>query len=260
MRRNAVPKSKRSSTRAGGTNRARAVRATVDTRAPLPPGTRRRMPREMRERAIIAEGIRLFAECGLQADMRELARRLHITHPALFRYFPTKDALIDRVYQETFVGRWNPEWEVIIRDRTLPLEVRLVRLYRMYSQLALSYEWVRLYMFAGLNGLDAPRRFYGFIEDRLIVPICEEVREAFGLPNTSNVPVQILEKQLVWSFHSQVFYLGIRKHILGMKIPENIEDVLNAEVSVFLGGIGPTLTAQLKEAERGYGGRKADAE
>src|SRR5882757_582979 len=38
-----------------------------------------------------------------------------------------KEALIERVYQEAFVGRWKPSWEKIITDRSVPLKARLRR-------------------------------------------------------------------------------------------------------------------------------------
>ena len=56
-----------------------------------------RLPREERERRIVQEAIRFFAEAGFGGDTRELAKRVNVTHPLLFRYFPSKDALIERV-------------------------------------------------------------------------------------------------------------------------------------------------------------------
>jgi AcrR family transcriptional regulator len=215
----------------------------------VPAGARRRrMPRDAREKTIVAEATLLFSEFGLSADMRELARRLNLTHPALFRYFPTKDALIARVYEDTFVGRWNPEWEMIIADRHLSISDRLSRLYKMYAKVALSYEWVRLYTLAGLHGLDAPRKFYGFLEKHIILPLCEEIRLSYGYPSSEQFPLQVVEKQLIWSFHSQIFYLGIRKHIFRMDIPDNIDEVIDALISVLMNGLGPTLQQQFKRA------------
>ena len=39
-------------------------------------------------------------------------------HQNLFRYFPTKEALIERVYREVYLNRWQPEWEVLLNDKT----------------------------------------------------------------------------------------------------------------------------------------------
>src|SRR3546814_2024823 len=77
---------------------------------------------------------------------RELAKRLNITHPLLFRYFASKNALIERVYQEVFIGRWNPYWEIVISNRNVPLQERLVNVYQALAQTVLNYDWVRLFM------------------------------------------------------------------------------------------------------------------
>ena len=51
------------------------------------------MPPGEREAQIVAEAVRFFAETGFEGQTRELAARLGITQPLLYRYFPTKEAL-----------------------------------------------------------------------------------------------------------------------------------------------------------------------
>lgn len=51
----------------------------------------------------MAEAIRYFAEFGFAASTRGLARRAGITQPLLYRYFPTKDQLIQRLFEELVV-------------------------------------------------------------------------------------------------------------------------------------------------------------
>ena len=50
---------------------------------------------------------------------------------------------------------WNPDWETVIADRSRPLRERLVEYYRDFSRTIFTYEWVRIFMFAGLRGLDS---------------------------------------------------------------------------------------------------------
>src|ERR1700704_2652866 len=66
-----------------------------------------RLDPTQREAIITREAVAFFAECGFEGQTRQLAKRLRITQPLLYRYFPTKEALIERVYQEVFVGRWK---------------------------------------------------------------------------------------------------------------------------------------------------------
>ncbi|MEQ1659402.1 MAG: TetR/AcrR family transcriptional regulator, partial [Hylemonella sp.] len=105
-----------------------------------------------REQQIVRGAVEFFSEVGMGGDTRELARRLGVTQSLIYKYFPNKDALIDRVYQEVYLGRWNPFWESVIRDRSIPLEERLVSLYIEYSKVALTRDWVRIFMFSGLRG------------------------------------------------------------------------------------------------------------
>ncbi|WP_395352862.1 TetR/AcrR family transcriptional regulator [Variovorax sp. UC122_21] len=69
--------------------------------------------------------IAFFSERGLDGQTRELAQQIGITHPLLYHYFPNKRALIERVYEEVYLERWQQEWEEWLSDRSTPLEARL---------------------------------------------------------------------------------------------------------------------------------------
>src|SRR5260370_36230851 len=71
----------------------------------LPARRRRRLDPEDREREIVDGAVAFFAEGGFDGGLRDLAKRLGITHQQLFRYFPTKEALIERVYKEMYLSR-----------------------------------------------------------------------------------------------------------------------------------------------------------
>jgi AcrR family transcriptional regulator len=210
---------------------------------PPPRGTR--LPREEREKFILQEAVKFFAEVGFGGDTRELARRAHITHALLFRYFPNKEALVERVYREVYEGRWNPDWEKLIADRRIGLEERMVRFYTVYAETILTYEWVRLLMFAGLKGSDLNRDFFARVTDRIIRPICHEIRRFYGLPSASEIPLTETEIELVWSVNSRVFYFGVRKYIYAMDVPADLNPLIEAEVRTFFEGIGQTLKHML---------------
>lgn len=178
---------------------------------------RLRLSPEERERRIVDGAIAFFAEVGLSGQTRELAQRLGVTQPLIYRYFPTKQDLIDRVYEEVFVGRWRPEWTDLIFDRTRPLRDRLIEFYGHYARDVLTYDWIRIYMFAGLAGEDINRRYIDLLEDGLLVPIVTEVRSAAGVKSPSAVPITGLEIEAAWHIHAAVFYYFVRKHIYQTK-------------------------------------------
>lgn len=224
------------------TRRLTVVRRRTD-RAPE---QRKRLPPGQRERLIAKEAVSFFAEHGFEGQTRELARRIGITQPLLYRYFPSKEALIERVYQEVFVGRWNPQWEEWLDDRSRPLEERLKRFYQDYGRMILTYEWVRLFVFAGLRGLDLNARYLKMLRDRVFSHVVAEIRFVNGLPSLDEVPMQETEVELVWGLHASLFYIGTRRWIYGLAVPEDLDAVIATKVSAFLVGAPAAMTESLK--------------
>jgi AcrR family transcriptional regulator len=208
---------------------------------------RKRLPRDERERLIAREAVLFFCEVGFGGNTRELAKRLGITQPLLYRYFPSKDALIERVYQEVYLNRWNPHWEEILDDRTRPLRERIVEFYRDYAKAILTYEWIRVWMFSGLKGMDLNARYLTLLRDRIYTRVIREVRRDHGLPSPEKVPIGEMEFELVWALHASIFYIGIRKWIYGLEIPQNLDAVIEGLATSFLDGV-PEVIARLLPA------------
>lgn len=203
---------------------------------PSIPTPRRRLKREDRDREIAQAAVAFFAEVGFDGDTRELARRLGVTQSLIFRYFPSKAALIERVYQEVYVGRWNPYWESIIADRTVSLEARLLRFYKDYARIALTYDWVRIFMFSGLRGENINARYLDFLRSRVLEPIAKELRAELGLAGVDEVPVTEEEVELIWGINARVFYLGQRLWIFNAPLSLDIDQIIDQTISSFLAG------------------------
>lgn len=213
--------------------------------------SRKRLPRVERERMIVQEAIRFFAEVGFEGQTRELARRLGITQPLIFRYFPTKDDLIERVYQEVYISRWNPWWEELLEDRSLPLTERLATFYKAYANAIFTYEWVRIFVYSGLKGVNINRRYLALIRDRVLKRIMTEVRAEANLPTPEEVPFSEREIELAWGLHGGIFYIAIRKWIYEFETPEDLESVLEAKVESFVKGTPAVVNEIIREARDG---------
>ena len=213
-----------------------SIEQTKTEAVPLEGQPRKRMKREDRDREIAAAAVAFFAEVGFDGDTRELARRLGVTQSLIFRYFPNKAALIERVYQEVYVGRWNPYWETIIADRSVPLQDRLVRLYKDYSRVSLTYDWVRIFMFSGLKGEDINTRYLKFLRSRILEPIAIEVRAELGLPTPEELPLKMSEIELAWGINSRIFYLGQRKWIFNMPLDIDLDHIIEHTIITYLSG------------------------
>lgn len=228
---------------------AKEARAnSLSKRAP-----KKRMDPDAREAHIVAEAVRFFAEHGFEGKTRDLAKRIGITQPLLYRYFPSKESLIERVYQEVYVQRWNPAWESLITDRTIPLPDRLCRFYREYSRAVYDYVWVRTFVYSGLKGVDINARYLRGIKDRVLRPICEELRHAQDLPTPEAVPISEQELELAWGLHGSFFYRAIRRYIYNLSSTANSDVAIENEVRIFLAGVGPVqrqLLERPRESER----------
>jgi len=207
------------------------------------PSVRTRIPSSEREALILAEAVRFFAEFGFAGDTRELASRAHVTHPLLFKYFSTKEALIERVYETVYLERWRPEWDKLIKDRSIPLRERMTRFYVSFSDVVLNREWIRLFMFFGLRGADINERWFTIVRDRVVHPLCVEIRHELGLPEEKAAPIMRVELELVQGISTRIFSWGLRDHVYGMPWPNDgdVPALIKAEIDVLFDGVGPTL-------------------
>ncbi len=204
---------------------------------------RPRLPTETRQRIIVAEAVRFFAEAGFEGQTRVLAKRLGITHSLLYRHFAGKDDLIERVYREVYLGRWRPEWERLLSDRSRPLEARLKSFYRIYTDAIFNLEWVRIFIFAGLKGVDINTRYLALIERHVLRPVCRELRVEAGLPDPDELPVAPEELEMAWGLHGRIFSLAIRKWVYGVPMPRQFVATIDTSVHAFLHGAARSLAS-----------------
>lgn len=214
---------------------------TNSASSPVASTPRRRLKREDRDREIAQAAVAFFAEVGFDGDTRELARRMGITQSLIFRYFPSKAALIERVYQEVYVGRWNTYWESIIADRSISLQTRLLRFYKDYARVALTYDWVRIFMFSGLRGENINTRYLEFLRSRVLEPMAKELRAELDLPGFDKVPLTEEEVELIWGINARVFYLGQRLWIFNSPLTLDIDEIIDQTITSYLAGARETI-------------------
>lgn len=204
---------------------------------------RRRLPRSERERLIVDEAVRFFAEVGFEGQTRALAQRLGVTQPLLYRYFPDKESLIERVFQEVFIGGWDPAWNDVLRDRSTPIDDRINTFYHGYTRANFSFERVRLFLFAGLKDQRIGQRYLEFIHQQLFVPLAREIRVTAGLADSDPSPAEI---ECVAGLHGAIGYLGMRRWVFNTVIPEDTDAAVSALVSAFTAGAVATFRSLQK--------------
>jgi len=211
----------------------------------LPPGGKKtkterlRLPRGERERLILAEAARFFAEVGFEGQTRVLAQRLGVTQPLLYRYFPDKDSLIDRVCHDTFARDWDESWSAILRDRSRRLEDRLIEIYRGYARVRASNEGIRLFLFAALRderfGVGRLRRLH----EALFLPLCAEARiEAGGAEG----PVGEAEIDLAAGLHGAISCALLHRSAMQPVNWERFDTTITTLVGVGVAALRQSLT------------------
>jgi AcrR family transcriptional regulator len=192
----------------------------------------RRLKPADREKLILDEAGRFFAEHGFEGGTAALARRLGISQPLLYRYFPTKDALIERVHASYFGERQDDALYAILDDASRSPFDRIVGFYRRYITMH-DYQAIRLFLFSSLAGSTLNRTFFEQFRSVILTRIVFALREAFG--NADRSPITEFEAELAWSLHASIYYIALHRHVHGVPGPDAAE-LVEFKVRLFFEG------------------------
>jgi AcrR family transcriptional regulator len=196
---------------------------------------RKWIPADQRRQMILSESLRFFAEHGFEADTRTLAKQIGISQSLIYRYFHTKEALIDSVYERIYRSRWKPEWKDGLMDRSVDIDRRLKRFYKSYLSTFDEYEWIRISVFSGLKGNNLVRRYFRSVVERVIGVIALELRHECKLKNSSN-PFAEFDLELAWNFHAAVIYVLMRRYVFNLTTSSNNDALVDQAVDQLLPG------------------------
>ncbi|GKQ52889.1 TetR/AcrR family transcriptional regulator [Bradyrhizobium sp. Ce-3] len=194
----------------------------------------KRLSADDRRSEFVIKATELFAEEGFGGGTRALARKLGVTQPLLYRYFPSKDDLIKEVYRKVYLEPLEIGWEKVLADRSRPLRIRLQEFYEVYTDAIFNRKWLRIYLYSGLKGLDINRWYVGMVKDKILTRILRECRHDAGLAMQSRPSAAELE--LAWVFHGGIFYYGVRKYIYEAPVLEDKARMISDALDIFLAG------------------------
>jgi AcrR family transcriptional regulator len=200
---------------------------------------RKRLSSGERREDFITKAIDFFADEGFESSTRGLAKKLGVTQPLLYRYFPSKEDLISEVYDAVYVNRWRTEWEGLLRDRSRTLSDRLNEFYNVYTDVIFNRQWMRIYLFSGLKGVDINRRYMQLVRKRILEPILIEARAEMGLPEAAPKDCEV---EFAWVMHGGIFYYGVRDLIYESTLETHKERVIADAVAAFIAGLHIKLT------------------
>lgn len=205
-------------------------------------GRRRRMAPGDRRSMILEQAAEFFASNGPAASTRALARALGITQALLYRYFPSKEALVRAVYHERFAERWDPNWIRYLHAYEKPLQQRLIDFFTIYLE-RLSAPDYRLWMRAALEGWSFARFYHNDLVEYVLTPIVAELRREAQLASLAVQPVMYGELEIVFNLHGALTFMRIRRDVYGAPVHPDTAAAIELHVGVFLPGALAQITA-----------------
>ena len=205
---------------------------------------KRRLPADQRRAQMIEEAAGFFARHGFDASTRDLARALGVTQALIYRHFKSKDDLIDQTLATTLgagqrggPGRAEPG---ALADVTIGLEERLAGFYGAFVAGATETR-MRLFMRADLDGRSWPQRRGVVLTTQVFEPVIAAIRFHAGLPAADQHPLMRGERELAMMLHASMVFLGIRRHVYGMPMPDSLDDIVRLYVRTWLAGAVPAI-------------------
>lgn len=204
----------------------------------------KRLSPEERRQEFVRKATEFFSEEGFNGGTRELARRLGVTQPLLYRYFPSKEELVKEVYRKVYLEPLDTSWEKLLTNRSRPIRERLIQFYEAYTDVIFSRTWLRIYLFAGLKGLDINRWYVGVVRDKILTRIIKECRFEAGLPTQAKPSATEIE--MAWVFHGGIFYYGVRRYIYEMIPLQEKEEMIANAIDGYLAGFARIAASEAK--------------
>lgn len=198
------------------------------------------MSSEHRRRQILEQATDFFAEHGLTAQTRALAAACGISQRLLYRYFPTKDALLDEIYRTAIAGPFKAVWFSQLTDRSKPLGERLIAFYVDYFATIFTRRWLRLFVSASLADLTMAPSYTSSVILHLLEVIVIEAAHAEGIVVPEDAA---LRHEIAWTLHGALSHYAIRRHLYGFpqRVPEH--RIVAIQVAQFLGGFRAAVEA-----------------
>ena len=195
----------------------------------------KRLPAAERKAIILHEAALFFAREGFAASTRDLADQLGVRQALLYKYFPSKEALLEEVFEKVFSVHWAMAWSKVIFDQSQSLEDRLTHCYAAQLETEDGIA-LRLFLRAALDGLLLPGRRLDLVKEKLVLPVIGELRREANLPGLDAQPLMIGEFELFMVLHSSVIFYAIRTYIYGGPMTEDMRAVVRLYVATFLNG------------------------
>jgi AcrR family transcriptional regulator len=208
------------------------------------PSRQRRFPADQRRAEMLRKAADHFASHGFDSSTRAVAAALGVTQALIYKHFKSKDDLIEQVLEAALgAPRQRPSLNL-----DLSSQQSLSLFYKAFVASATETR-MRLFIRAGLDGRSWPSRRGNALTRDLFLPAIAMLRASAGLPGLDQTLAMRGERELVMMLHASMVFLGIRRHVYGMPMPENLDDVVDLYVRTFFEGAVPAMRKLHDEGE-----------
>lgn len=172
-----------------------------------------RMAPAARRELILAEAIDFFAEFGFDGATRDLADKIGIKQPLIYRYFPSKESLVREVFGAVCRQRFHEEWRRHLDDAELDIRERFTGFYKEFLAATFHPTATRIFLFAGLARLSESKEFSAFVESEIFSELGKQLRSHLNLPGLPDLPLTENERAVLWLHHGGICFHGIRTEL-----------------------------------------------
>lgn len=196
---------------------------------------RKRAKRGERRELIIEGAHKIFSEHGFSASTRDIAASLGVTQALLYKYFASKDALIEAVFEARYAhGRYMPDAE-ILADTSRPLEERVTSFYGAMFDF-LRDGSLRLFIRSALDGYAAHDIYANELIRGSIMPLVEALRAELGLAAISERALSDAEYEVAMAQHGGTVFIAIRNLVYERGPRLDVKDAIAQHVRLWLPG------------------------
>jgi AcrR family transcriptional regulator len=227
---------------------ATSSRARVTASDPLAPKRQRakRMPAEARKAVILREAADFFARHGFTASTRDLADQIGVRQALLYKYYPSKEALIEAIFDALIKERDVGGYGRLSEDRSISLEERIVAYYDFLLR-SFGGSASNLTLRAAIDDLPAMTRLSNFASVSFINPLIEELRGVESLPSLAERSLMPGEMEIVLALHAIARFADMRRNASNQVSPTDAEASLRFLIATFL----PAARAGVRELHAG---------
>ncbi len=199
------------------------------------PRRRLRLSPDERRSQIVDHCIEILSERGLSVSTRDICKPLGVTQALLYRYFPSRQALIEAALEKVFAHLWRADWSHELEATDGDLAARLTAFYTSYAETT-TEPFMRLFMWCALSGYHVPRRFAVPLTDKILRTIVGALRSERDLPALADAPMMHGERELALTLHTGIVFLAIRRHIYRWSLPSQLGDIVALQVRTYVPG------------------------